>query len=141
MSQSSRPLGRPDTANHHIPQFRNWTTELRVVNAIDTDKSAIPLNQRINLAKVPGSDGPFSGADGSRYGLNTIVLLAQLTGTSATVNLWIYEAGAYFQVATNTITANAVLTYTNLPPLQYIVEVVGLEGDTPSVTLHGGGTY
>ncbi len=134
MSQTSRSLNLPNTPEPALQQFRDWKTNLRVVAANDSDKTAIPTAERIILCK--------NGlVDGSRFALNTIVLLADLTGATATIKLWIKEGSSYFLHTTTNITASGVITYTNLPPLHYIIEVTGLAGGGGALTLHGGGTY
>lgn len=132
MAQSSQSLGLRNTPENHIPQFKDWKTELRVVTTVDADKTLIPANERIFLCK----NGTI---DGSRYGLNTIILLANLNGASATLKLWVKNAGVYYLHSTTTITASGMLTFTNLPPLEYVFEVSALTGT--SLTLNGGGTY
>jgi hypothetical protein len=132
MSQSSRSLGLRTTPENHIPQFKDWKTELRVVTVVDNDKTTIPANERIFL-------GNHGSVVGSRYGLNTIILLANLDGASATLRLWINEGGVYYLHTSIDITVTGMFTFTNLPPLEYVIEVSALVGT--SITLHGGGTY
>jgi hypothetical protein len=137
MSQSTRPLGLRSTPEFALPQFSNWKTELRVVTTNDSDKDAIVDANQIILCDT-GSG--LSKRDGSRFGLNTIVLLVDVTGAGGTVKLYIKEGTKYYLVRSDAVTADCVLTYTNLPPLRYVVEVTGLAG-ADTITLHGGGTY
>lgn len=132
MAQSSRPLGQRASVENPIPQFSNWVTNLRVVATDDTDKSLIPDNECIILSKN-------GEVDGSRYAMNTICLLVKPTGASVTLKLYIKEGSDYFLVQSDTVTATKLLTYTNLPPLHYVIEVTGLGGGE-TVTIHGGGT-
>lgn len=145
---TSRPLGRRDFPQFVAPYFPSWATNLREVGTDDTVPAdpggtppvpyvahiahGVPDAERIILEK-------FGQVDGSRFGLNTIVLFAELTGTAATVTLYAKQGNAYFLIRTDNVTANTVLTYQNLPPLTYIPVVTGLGGGE-ALKLHGGGT-
>lgn len=138
MAQTTRPLNsRRTDPGFPIPSFSDWKTELRVVTTNDTDKNNILAAGQINLGPVVSENGT---KDASRFGLNTIVLLVKVTGAGGTVKLWVKEGSSYYLVRSDAVTANTVLTYTNLPPLCYVPEVTDLAGDD-SITLHGGGTF
>lgn len=132
MPATTRPLGQRTSVEYPIPQFSSWVTDLRVVTENDSNKDSIPAAEHIVLC----DDGQRKG---SRFALNTISLLAKLTGNTATIKLFIKEGGQYYLVRSDTITANILLKYENLPPLRYVVEVTALAAEG-AVTISGGGT-
>lgn len=137
MLPPTRPLNsRRTDPSFPIPSFSDWRYQLRVVAESDTNKDDIPPEQMINLGQVVSENGT---KDASRFGLNTIVLLVKVVGTSCTINLWAKEDGVYYLVRSDAVTTNTVLTYKDLPPLSYVPEIVELVGD--GVELGGGGTF
>ena len=137
---TTRPLNSYDPA--YQPQFSNWMTNLRVITTDDTDPLTIPANQQIVLGSPDARV-----RSGSRFGINQISLLIE-TPRAITVKLYAIDQGtatgttpvAFLVDSQVTGTINKMITYSNLPPLTYVVSVTGISGGD-TIRIHGGGTH
>lgn len=133
MATSSRPLGLRSTPELAIPQFSNWTTQLRVVEDSDSSPSSVAAAERIDLDKN-------GDRVGSRFSLNTIALLVKLigSGSSAVITLYVKNGSDYFIASDpQSVESNQMLVFKDLPPLTYVPVVTSLVG---TVEISGGGT-
>jgi hypothetical protein len=131
MATSSRPIGLRSTPELAIPQYANWTTELRTVSANDASPADVNDDECIALDKV-------GVRDGSRFSNNTIALLVKVITGPATISLYAREGVDHFLVADPiTLTTSQMVVFGNLPPLIYVPVVTSLTG---SVIISGGGT-